>query len=79
MNFICSLDTEGKLFEKYDLSCLKTVMVPGDKPNYNSLKWLKKQLHDHTTVTDTYGMTELGENAFHNIVNTRDFGQALDL
>ena len=54
-------------------------MVPGDKPNYNSLKWLKKQLHDRTTVTDTYGMTELGENAFHNIVNTRDFGQALDL
>ena len=71
-------DPEGLIPKKYDLSSLKGINLAGEKADFSTVLWLKKVV-PHTTVTDSFGMTETGEGNMSNIHNKQKFGNPYPL
>ncbi|KAI9481539.1 MAG: hypothetical protein EXX96DRAFT_567092 [Benjaminiella poitrasii] len=53
-------DPQGLLAKQYDLSCLTSLFLAGERSDPETLRWCQTLVHENCTVIDNYWSTELG-------------------
>lgn len=51
-------DPHGTFAKKYDLSCLTSLFLAGERSDPETLRWCQELVHDQCTVIDNYWSTE---------------------
>ena len=64
-------DPDGKLVKPYDLSCLKTQWLAGERCDPDTIQWLRRHLH--TPVIDHWWQTETGWAIAANPLGIEEF------
>ena len=64
-------DSEGKLLSKYDLSCLRTLFLAGERSDPDTIKWAETQLK--VPVIDHWWQTETGWAIAANCMGLHQF------
>jgi propionyl-CoA synthetase len=65
-------DYEGELVTKYDISCIQSLCLVGERCDPDTIMWIHKHL-PHVLINDTWWQTETGWPISANILNLKDF------
>jgi len=76
MRILKKLDYHGEQIKKHDLSCLKCLILGGERADPETVRWTHKNI-PHVLINDTWGQTETGTVTFANMANTEEFGPVL--